>query len=123
MTIEAAVEIQKAYKKLTSGKVPFTKKNMCDILVPLRDKYGLTDREVLSVAREELSLEEIMKIKTKDNIVGHWICFYHREKNETKVICSHCKDTRIVKGCYLSYDGLPMYDEDICPNCGAQMQV
>ena len=33
---------------------------MCAILVPLRDKYGLTDRQVLAVARNELSLEEIM---------------------------------------------------------------
>lgn len=28
MQLEAAVEIQKAYGKLTSGEVPFTKKNM-----------------------------------------------------------------------------------------------
>ena len=60
MQLEVAVEIQKAYKKLTSGEIPFTKKNMCAIMVPLRDKYGLTDRQVLSVARNELSLEELM---------------------------------------------------------------
>ena len=47
MQLEVAVEIQKAYSKLTSGQVPFTKKNMCAILAPLRDKYGLTDRQVL----------------------------------------------------------------------------
>lgn len=63
MKIEAAVEIQKAYGKLTSGEIPFTKKNMCDLLVPLRDKYGLTDRQVLAVARNELSLEEIMLLR------------------------------------------------------------
>ena len=60
MQLEVAVEIQKAYSKLTSGQVPFTKKNLCAILAPLRDKYGLTDRQVLAVARNELSLEEIM---------------------------------------------------------------
>lgn len=60
MQLEVAVEIQKAYRRLTSGEVPFTKKNMCAILVPLRDKYGLTDRQVLSIARNELSLEELM---------------------------------------------------------------
>lgn len=60
MQLEVAVEIQRAYRKLTSGEVPFTKKNMCAILVPLRDKYGLTDRQVLSVARNELALEELM---------------------------------------------------------------
>lgn len=63
MQIEAAVEIQRAYSKLTSGRVPFTKKNMCAILVPLRDKYGLTDSQVLAVARNELSLEELMLLE------------------------------------------------------------
>lgn len=62
MQIEAAVEIQKAYRKLTSGEVPFTEKNMCAILEPLRDKYGLTDRQVLAVARNELLLEELMAL-------------------------------------------------------------
>lgn len=59
MTIEAAIEIQRAYRKLTSGEIPFTKRNMCNLMVPLRDKYGLTDRQVLAVARNELSLGEI----------------------------------------------------------------
>ena len=63
MTIEAAVEIQRAYRKLTSGEVPFTKRNMCNLMIPLRDKYGLTDRQVLAVARNELSLEEIAALK------------------------------------------------------------
>jgi hypothetical protein len=60
MQLEAVVEIQKAYGKLTSGEVPFTKKNMCAIMAPLRDKYSLTDRQVLAVARNELTLEELM---------------------------------------------------------------
>ena len=93
MQLEAAVEIQKAYSKLTSGQVPFTKKNMCAILVPLRDKYGLTDRQVLAVARNELSLEEIMllsqpqeeAIKTiEDNCIpvvrGKGCKCYHEER-------------------------------------------
>lgn len=72
MQLEAAVEIQKAYSKLTSGQVPFTKKNMCAILVPLRDKYGLTDRQVLAVARNELSLEEIMLLsQTQEETKRH----------------------------------------------------
>lgn len=62
MKIENAVEIQKAYQKLTSGEVPFTKKNMCDLLVPLRDKNGLSDRQVLSIARNEYTLEEIQNL-------------------------------------------------------------
>ena len=64
MQLEAAVEIQKAYSKLTSGQVPFTKKNMCAILVPLRDKYGLTDRQVLAVAQPDSGGDEAAWIST-----------------------------------------------------------
>lgn len=72
MQLEVAVEIQKAYSKLTSGQVPFNKKNMCAILAPLRDKYGLTDRQVLAVARNELSLEEIMLLnQTQEETKQH----------------------------------------------------
>lgn len=72
MQLEVAVEIQKAYSKLTSGQVPCTKKNMCAILAPLRDKYGLTDRQVLAVARNELSLEEIMLLnQTQEETKQH----------------------------------------------------
>ena len=63
MKIEDAVEIQKAWGTLKSGR--FTKKMMCDILVPLRDKFGLTDLQTLQVARNELSLEQIFLIETK----------------------------------------------------------
>jgi len=65
MRIEDAVEIQKAYKKLTTGETAFTKKNLCELLVPLRDKHALSDRQVLAIARNEMSLEEIAAIPTK----------------------------------------------------------
>ena len=39
---------------------------------PLRDKYGLTDRQVLAVARNELSLEEIMLLnQTQEETKQH----------------------------------------------------
>lgn len=63
MKIEDAVEIQKAWGTLKSGQ--FTKKDMCAILVPLRDKFGLTDLQTLQIARNELSLEQISLIETK----------------------------------------------------------
>ena len=102
MQLEAAVEIQKAYSKLTSGQVPFTKKNMCAILAPLRDKYGLTDRQVLAVARNELSLEEIMLLsqtseETKRHGSGEGLREYPKavktiEDNCVPVV--RCKDCR-----------------------------
>lgn len=105
MQLEAAVEIQKAYSKLTSGQVPFTKKNMCAILVPLRDKYGLTDRQVLAVARNELSLEEIMLIsqtseETKRHGSGEGLREYPKaiktiEDNCVPVVrCKYCANFR-----------------------------
>lgn len=39
MQLEAAVEIQKAYRKLTSGEVPFTKKNMCHLETRRTDRF------------------------------------------------------------------------------------
>ena len=36
-----------------------TKKAMCDLVVPFRDKYKLTDLQALMVARNELSISEI----------------------------------------------------------------
>lgn len=65
MTLSDCVSIQRDYKKL--GKtIPFSKKNMCDLLNPYKEKFGLTDREVLAIARNELSLSEI-----NDFLVAH----------------------------------------------------
>lgn len=113
MQLEAAVEIQKAYSKLTSGQVPFTKKNMCAILVPLRDKYGLTDRQVLAVARNELSLEEIMLLsQTREEAIKTI------EDNCVPVVrckaCKYYKPDEYECGCDFA-GGLPYVKEnDFC---------
>lgn len=128
MQLEAAVEIQKAYSKLTSGQVPFTKKNMCAILVPLRDKYGLTDRQVLAVARNELSLEEIMLLsqtqeETKRHGSGEGLREYLKaiktiEDNCVPVVrckaCKYYKPDEYECGCDFA-GGLPYVKEnDFC---------
>lgn len=61
MTLEEIVELQKAYKTLFDSK-RLTKKAMCDLVVPFRDKYSLSDSTALRVARGELSLEQIAKL-------------------------------------------------------------
>ena len=53
--------IQKEYENLKSQK-KLTKKAICDLCVPFRDKYGLTDIIVLSFARKEKTPQQIMKI-------------------------------------------------------------
>ena len=58
MTLSDIIEIQRTYKALGD----FTKKQLCDAMIPYRDKFELTDREVLAIARNELTLEEIDKL-------------------------------------------------------------
>ena len=51
-------ELQDNYQKLVDEN-RLTKKAMCDLVVPFRDKYKLTDLQALMVARNELSISEI----------------------------------------------------------------
>lgn len=51
-------ELQNNYTNLVHiGKL--TKKAMCDLVIPFRDKYNLTDLQALQIARNELSLLEM----------------------------------------------------------------
>lgn len=51
-------KLQDDYQKLVNGN-KLTKKAMCNLVVPFRDKYKLTDLQALMVARNELSISEI----------------------------------------------------------------
>lgn len=51
-------ELQKGYQNLLRTK-KLTKKAMCNLVIPFRDKYNLTDLQALQVARNELSILEI----------------------------------------------------------------
>ena len=63
MTLSDIIEIQRTYKALYNKPLgDFTKKQLCDAMIPYRDKFELTDREVLAIARNELTLEEIDKL-------------------------------------------------------------
>lgn len=39
-----------------------SKKRICEICVPFRDKYGLSDLDALKLARNEYSLSEMIKL-------------------------------------------------------------
>lgn len=58
---EEACKLQKEYQKLIDEK-RLTKKAMCDLCIPFRDKYGLTDLQALRIARNEMSLTEITEL-------------------------------------------------------------
>lgn len=54
------IGLQKAYSNLFSAN-KITKKEICQLVIPYRDKYDLKDLEALRIARGELSLAEIEK--------------------------------------------------------------
>lgn len=65
--IEAGI-LQDKYDKLVHNK-KLTKKAMCDLCIPFRDKYGLTDMQTLQVARREMSISQIHGLKPEEGAV------------------------------------------------------
>lgn len=43
-------------------KTHMTKKDLCDLVVPFRDKYHLTDLQALQIARNEMPISEMAKL-------------------------------------------------------------
>lgn len=54
-------ELQEAYQRLINEK-RLTKKAMCDLCIPFRDKYGLMDSQALRIARKEMDLSEMVDL-------------------------------------------------------------
>ena len=57
-------EMQRQYQNLIDTK-SLTKKALCDLCVPFRDKYGLTDLQTLMIARKEMDIPEIIDLFEK----------------------------------------------------------
>ena len=57
---DAAV-MQEEYQRLMDEK-KLSKKAMCDLCIPFRDKYGLTDLQTLRIARREMDLMEMVDL-------------------------------------------------------------
>lgn len=51
-------DLQTKYQVLIDEK-RLSKKAMCDLVIPFRDMYGLTDLQALQIARNELTIAEI----------------------------------------------------------------
>ena len=56
--------LQKSYNSLIENR-KLTKKAMCDLVVPFRDKYGLSDLQALMIARNEMSIPEMAELMNK----------------------------------------------------------
>ena len=57
-------EMQRQYQNLIDTK-SLTKKALCDLCVPFRDEYGLTDLQTLMIARKEMGIPEIIDLFEK----------------------------------------------------------
>ena len=57
-------EMQRQYQNLIDTK-SLTKKALCDLCVPFRDKYGLTDLQTIMIARKEIGISEIIDLFDK----------------------------------------------------------
>lgn len=53
--------LQENYQKLIDER-KLTKKAMCDLCIPFRDKYSLTDLQTLRIARKEMDVSEIASL-------------------------------------------------------------
>lgn len=56
--IDDISNLQSKWEELINNEC-LTKKTMCDLCIPFRDKYKLKDSQVLQIARNEVSLETI----------------------------------------------------------------
>lgn len=59
--IKEAAVLQEKYQALVDGK-KLSKRAMCELCVPFRDKYGLTDLQTLRIARKEMELSEMVNL-------------------------------------------------------------
>ncbi len=54
-------ELQQKYQALVDEN-RLTKRAMCDLCIPFRDKYGLKDSQALRIARKEMDLSEMVDL-------------------------------------------------------------
>lgn len=59
--IREVVKLQEGYTELVKTQ-QLSKKNICELVIPFRDRYGLTDLQALRIARKEMDLAEIIKV-------------------------------------------------------------
>ena len=76
--IREVVKLQEGYKELVKTE-RLSKKNICELVIPFRDRYGLTDMQALRIARKEMDLAEIIKVLEGE---GYPTCLKHLEPIE-----------------------------------------
>ena len=67
--MEEIAKLQMDYNSLKLNN-QLSKKAICDLVIPFRDKYNLSDKDALAIARNEMSIidmVEAIKFGTKTN--------------------------------------------------------
>ena len=54
-------QLQESYQALVDEK-RLSKRAMCSLCIPFRNKYGLTDLQTLRIARKEVELSEMVDL-------------------------------------------------------------
>lgn len=65
LKIKDIIDLQESYEELVKTKT-LSKRKLCELCIPFRDRFGLTDIEVLRIARNEITLKEIQELIKKD---------------------------------------------------------
>ena len=96
-------------------------------LVNAKEVRQIFDFEVAQGATDlfdafDSAIENATAVDAAPVVHGRWECVYDEIMGETEVICSNCKDTRTINGCFVTTEGESCYFEDnYCHNCGAKM--
>lgn len=64
LKIKDIVNLQESYEELVKTKT-LSKRKLCELCIPFRNRFGLTDIEVLRIARNEVALKEIQELIEK----------------------------------------------------------
>ena len=60
MRLKELAKLQNDYRQLLKSGI--TKKAMCELVIPFRDKWKLSDEQALAIARNEMALDKISKM-------------------------------------------------------------
>lgn len=89
-----------------------------------RCKYAFPEDEPCGDCPAKAAIIAVPSADVAEVRRGRWECVYDDNTGETDITCSHCKNTRTVKGCFVSTDGKSCYfEDDYCPSCGAKMDL
>ena len=111
--IKLVAQMQQSYKDAVKNN-KLTKKTMCEICVPVRDALALSDLETLKMAREEMSLMDIINMidNTEKDVCEMMILSSFMNDERVLITLKNPAFVKIVNKAeaqYLNKSGKPLY--------------